>query len=147
MWWNYVVWFFQNLLHHISKTGTLQNSIRLQISFFDHSWQLVMWPPSQHPIAWTLTDGIIIILFFFPSWSNQVKFHFLDGPWSKVPASHTPFIFFSDVLVIIWLFWINYHIWNWALDPENSTHHHHHSQFCSHFSAIFWQWSFVLFFL
>ena len=95
---------FQNLLHHISKTGTLQNSIRLQLSFFDHFWQLVMWPPSQHPIAWTLTDGIIIILFFFTSWSNQVKFHFLDGRWSKVPASHTPFIFFSDVLVIIWLF-------------------------------------------
>jgi heme/copper-type cytochrome/quinol oxidase subunit 2 len=57
-----------------------------------------MWPWPQHPIGWTLTGIIILILFFFAFWSNQMRFPFLDkysGPWKQYLKSYTPFLFFS----------------------------------------------------
>ena len=117
MWWNHVVWFCfhgekckkkktkkkQKKTQHFLKSFTSYlnnrstseyNSTRFRklqyratTFIFDHFWQLIMWPPSQDPITWTLTGRIIIILFFFTFWSNQVRFPFLDGPWSSPDGS------------------------------------------------------------
>jgi len=35
-----------------------------------------MWPSSWHPLGWILIGRIIIILFFFTFWSNQLWFPF-----------------------------------------------------------------------
>ena len=67
-----------------------------------------MWPSSQHPIRWMLTSRIIIILFFFTFWLNQMIFPFWDGPWSgpwrQCLTFHTISYFFLFFFVSIWLF-------------------------------------------
>ena len=67
--------------HNSTRFGKLQ--WRATTFVFDNFWWLVMWPTSQHPIGWMLTSRIIVILFFFTFWSNQMIFPFWDGPWRQ----------------------------------------------------------------
>ena len=50
--------------------------------------------------------------------------------------------YFFQIGYYLAFFWIEYHIWNWSLVPENIAHHHHHhppnfSWFFGYFLAIF----------
>jgi len=67
---------------------------------FSHFRKLVMWPPSQQPIGWTLTCIIIDILVSSTFWSSSMIFFFLDKynePWKQYLTSYTPLLFYIYV--------------------------------------------------
>jgi len=65
--------FWKSFISYLDNGSTLAHNsnwfsklqCRATTFVFYHFRQLVMWPPSQHPIGWTLIDEIICILFFF----------------------------------------------------------------------------------
>ena len=139
MCWNHVVWCcfyaekckkekrkpsaFENHLHHISTMGALSDIIQtdsgsyiagLQLWFFDHFRKLVMWPPSQQAIRWTLRCILSLIFVSSTFWSSPMIFLFLDiysGPWKQYLTSYTSLLlFFLFFFLIFWLFLVQWNI-------------------------------------
>ena len=105
-----------------------------------------MWPSPWHPIGWTLTGIIILILFFTTFWSNYIRFPFWSicrgpwhGPWKLCLIVYTvyiPSLLFSDFIIrnTHISFFGNIH-WTLTTAPNKTDHHPY---FFYDFSNILW---------
>ena len=88
------------------QTDSGSYSAGLQLLFFDHFGKLVMWPPSQWPIRWTLTSIMTLVLVSSTFWSFSIIFPFfwvysMDPDSSTWHSIYHSYLFIFDFLAIL----------------------------------------------
>jgi len=96
----YLISLQQKTLEHTSNRFRKLQHRATTFIFFDHFWKLIMWPPSQWAVGWTLICIIILILvsspFGNPQWYVFFWIYTLEWTLKAVPDILYTIPIFSD---------------------------------------------------
>ena len=88
---------------HYNSNRFWKLQCRAAAFIFFHSKNLVMWPPSQWPIGWSLARIIMLILVSSTFWSSPIIYIFL-GIYSGIWKQYMTCCHFYFFFLIFWLF-------------------------------------------